>query len=135
MDRKTLEQYPYIVAEIQNLKDEANIIRGGSMLTDVVTGSSPEHPYIQHSISITGVKDSTELREVQMRLAKLQDLKNQIEDFMNHLPNLKIRKIVELKAFKGMKWEEIADEITRISGRDISSGSVKNDYHRLWKKF
>lgn len=130
MDRATLEDYPYIVAEIKDLKEEINIMLGGSVLTDIVTGSSPEHPYTQHPVMISGVEDSEELYKFQQRLAHLEELKRQIEDFVDHLPNLKTRRIVEAKAIKGMrKWDEIA----YYAGGDISGNSAKHVYQRVTK--
>ena len=133
MDRATLEDYPYIVAEIKDLKEEINIMLGGSMLTDIVTGSSPEHPYTQHPVMISGVKDSEKLYKFQQRLAHLEELKRQIEDFVDHLPNSRIRRIVKMKAFKRMTWGEIADEEYLTTGKIITLEALRSTYRRFVK--
>lgn len=110
MERKALEQYPYILAEICDLRQEL-----GGMLPSGCLKGAAAGPYEQEKY-----------------LSQLEEEARRMEKFLKELPNLRTRRIVEMRVLKRMKWEEIADEITRIGGRDVSSDSVKKVYQRAF---
>lgn len=124
MDRRTLEQYPDVVADIADLETEIRLLTGQSIKIDTVRGSLPDFPYISHPITITGLTDSDELRQKQQELAALKRLKQDMDDFIAGLPNRRIRRIVELKAIRRMKWSGISERM------GMSEESVKKAYYR-----
>lgn len=127
MDRKTLEQYPDVVADIADTEAEIKLLTGRSIEIDTVRGSMPDFPYVSHPITIAGVTDSAELRQKQQELAELKRLKREMDDFISHLPNRRIRRIVTLKAVKRERWQYIADKL------ETSEYSVKHAYARVFK--
>ena len=129
MDRKTLEQYPDVVADIADTEAEIKLLTGQAIEIDTVRGSMPDFPYVSHPITIAGVTDSAELRQKQQELAELKRLKREIEDFYKHLPNQRLKRIVRLK-WEGLQFKDIA---ARIGGAETES-SVKNKYHRIFSK-
>ena len=127
MDRKTLEQYPDVVADIADTEAEIKLLTGRSIEIDTVRGSMPDFPYVSHPITIAGVTDSAELQQKQQELAELKRLKREMDDFISHLPNRRIRRIVRMRVARGMKWGEIASEI------GTSEYSVRHAYARVFK--
>lgn len=134
MDRKTLEQYPYILAEIEKIDKQIAALSNQPISTDTVMGSSDDYPYVLHPVSIAGLPNTEKICLLHQKRSDYMAQARQIEDFVSHLPNLRIRNIVEMKAFKKMRWEDIASEVTRITGKDTTSNSVKSYYKRLFKK-
>lgn len=127
MDRKTLEQYPDVVADIADTEAEIKLLTGRSIEIDTVRGSMPDFPYVSHLITIAGVTDSAELRQKQQELAELKRLKREMDDFISHLPNRRIRRIVILKAVKRVRWRAISDVV------GMTENAVKQAYHRAFK--
>lgn len=117
MTKELLEQYPHICAEI---KDLSHVER------DVVAMSSYEYPYTKHSKSVQGVvtKDMNLLMEL-----KAQKL--EIEEFVDKLPNSEIRRIVRMRAFEGLNWNDIAAKL----GYKYSYYSVTHKYYRVIEKY
>lgn len=128
MDRKTLEQYPDVVADIADLETEIRLLTGQSIKIDTVRGSLPDFPYISHPITITGLTDSDELRQKQQELAALKRLKQDMDDFIAGLPNRRTRRIVILKAVKRERWQYIADRLgtTEYSVQHVYYNAFKN---------
>ena len=129
MDRKTLEQYPDVVADIADKKLEIKLLRGQSVEMDTVRGSMPDFPYSSHPIAISGVVDSEELRKKQLELAELKALKKEMDDFYKSLPNHRLKKIVRLK-WEGKQFKDIA----ALIGEPETDSSVKNKYYRIFSK-
>ena len=127
MDRKTLEQYPDVAADIADKEMEIKLLRGQSIEIDTVRGSMPDFPYLSHPIAISGVVDSEELRQKQCELAELKALKREMDAFIAGLPNRRVRRIVELKAIKRRRWQYIADQLV------TTESSVKHAYARAFK--
>lgn len=126
MDRKVLESYPQLLQEIKDVREELNLLMGGSVVTDLVSGSMLEFPYLKRGIVIHGVPDSEPLQRMRERLESLLRLQKRIEDFVEKLPNLRIRRVVRLKALKGLSWEEIARRV----GGDTSPEAARSLYRR-----
>ena len=127
MDRKTLEQYPDVVADIADTEAEIKLLTGQAIEIDTVRGSMPDFPYVSHPITIAGVTDSAELRQKQQELAELKRLKREMDDFISHLPNRRIRRIVTLKAVKRERWQYIADRL------GATEYSVQHAYYNVFK--
>ena len=120
MTRDLLEQYPAICAEMKSLR---------VMVSDVVSASSPEHPFTLHAQRIQGEAISdNELFE------KLTKQKAEIESFVRGLPNSELRMIVRMKAFEQRSWEGIAGQMSRVTGRYYSSIALRVKYHRMFSK-
>lgn len=118
MTRELLEDYPHICAEIQDLEREMH-----EPVSDSVSGSGLNFPYTQHTVSIRGVPP-----ELAALKAKKEAEKAEIEQFIQGLPNSKLRRIVKYRVIHGMSWEQVAAKM----GHRVSVNSVKHDYYRIF---
>ncbi|NBJ87916.1 hypothetical protein [Acutalibacter sp. 1XD8-36] len=119
MTRELLEDYPHICAEIQDLEREMS-----EPVSDTVSGSGLNFPYTQHTVSIRGVPP-----ELAVLKAQKEAEKEEIEQFIQGLPNSKLRRIVKYRVIHGMSWEQVAAKM----GHRVSVDSVKYHYYSLWK--
>lgn len=116
MTKELLEQYPDICAEIRELEQ-----RMKSPVSDTVSGSGEEYPYLQHPVSIRGIPPGVlEQRD------KLRKAKEEIEAFVFSLKNSKERRIVTLRAMQGLSWAQV----TAKMGHRYSESGVKHIYYR-----
>lgn len=118
MTRELLEDYPHICAELRELEHELH-----EPISDTVSGSGPDFPYTQHTVSIRGVPP-----ELAALKAKKEAEKAEIEQFIQGLPNSKLRRIVKYRVIHGMSWEQVA---SRMGHRE----SVKGIQHRYYRMF
>lgn len=120
MTKELLEQYPDICRELEDVERKLH-----QPVSDTVSGSGNEFPFTQHTITIHGV---------QPKLIKqrdhLQAQKEEIERFMQNLPNSKLRRIVDYRVVKGMSWEQVA---AKMGHRETAWG-VKSRYYRIFEK-
>jgi hypothetical protein len=114
MDKNTLKQYIDICNEINELSKN---------MTDTVSGSSPDYPYVQHTITISGVT-----LDMAKRKTQLIKIKAEIEVFILSLPNSKMRRIASMKVIEGLSWEGIAARM----GPRYSVNSVRKIWDRIF---
>lgn len=91
--------------------------RGSRIVTDRVTASSHEFPYIQTSVKITGYDYSLDKRTrkqiqkktilLRQRKEEAEELEARITEFINGVEKSEIRRIMEYKYIEGKTWEEI----------------------------
>lgn len=120
MTKELLEQYPDICEEIRGLEEQKR--RG---VSDIVSGSSPEYPYNQHTIKIKG-----EPPDLHARLEGLKKLKTDIEDWVNSLKSRE-KLIVTYRALKKMTWPQVAAKM----GHRYTENKVKYRYYEAIKNF
>ena len=120
MTKELLEQYPDIVAEMKELKQELR-----TPVTDTVSGSMDEFPYTQHAITIKGAHV---LPDKRARLEMLEQQKEEIESFVNSLP-VKQQRIVRMRVYQRNSWRSVAAKM----GYKFSEASVKMSYKRLFE--
>lgn len=114
MTKELIEQYPDICAEIKDLNQ---------LVTDTVSGSSPEPPYIKGAVSVQGVPFTE-------RRARLERQKAEIEAFVDSLPDSGLRRIVALRAIEGLPWAQVAARM----GHRYSENSIKKKYLNIFSK-
>ena len=120
MTKELLEQYPDICAEIKELEQ-----RMREPVTDTVSGSSEDYPYTQHPVSIKGIVPT--LAE---QLDRLRKQKADIEAFVAKLPTSRQRRIVTMRALKGLSWEQVAAKM----GNRYSAEGAKKKYYRVFRE-
>lgn len=120
MTRELLEDYPDICAEIQDLEREMH-----EPVFDSVSGSELDFPYTQHTVSIRGVPP-----ELAALKAKKEAEKAEIEQFIQGLPNSKLRRIVKYRVVHGMSWAQVAARM----GHRYTEDGVKKLYSRIFEK-
>lgn len=121
MTKELLEQYPDICKEIEDLKRAA-----GTPVSDVVSGSSDEYPFTQHSVTIRGLPPE----QHRARIEELKRQKTEIEQFVFTLPNAGIRRIATLRAINGLSWKSVAAQM----GHRYSESTVKWYYYSIFEK-
>ncbi|MCH5210689.1 MAG: hypothetical protein J1F01_06950 [Oscillospiraceae bacterium] len=110
MTKEKLEQYRSIVNEMDELRDRLN----DNMVSDTVTGSDTQFPYIKHTISISGVVEN-EKNNADMRLYNaLQIQKQMIDVFISNIEDSETRRIFRYRYIEGNSkpsWQWIAFKI------------------------
>ena len=139
MNKDLLKQY--IDAKELIKETEADIRRLEKRKTekaqDVVSGSNSECPFQAKHFVIQGtsysVRDAArESRErilLQERKEKAEELKLQVEAWMNTIP-FRMQRIIKYRIFENMSWQQVAEKI----GRNASGESVRKEYELFLKK-
>lgn len=126
---KDITEYSDLTAEIKELEKEI-ARKEHEVLTDVVSGSSPDDPYTQHSISVHGVTGADRLRSrLKQRKEQAEAKRTDIEMFVDSLPRSSQRRIVRMR-MDGASWREIAGKM----GYRYSEDSIKKIFQRALKK-
>ena len=110
MTKEKLEEYRSIVNEMDEVRDRLN----DNMVSDTVTGSDTQFPYIKHTISIGGVVEN-ERNNSDMRLYNtLQKQKQLIDVFICNIDDSETRRIFRYRYIEGNSkpsWQWIAFKI------------------------
>lgn len=139
MDKNILNDY---IDACENIKDtERDIKRLQAKKKDIiqtsVSGSNSKFPYEKKHFVIQGSRFSYEddcsirmyEKTLQERKEKAEELKHQVEQWMNTIPN-RMQRIIRYKIFEGMTWEQVA---TRI-GRKTTGESVRMEFNRFMEE-
>ncbi|QAT48576.1 hypothetical protein EQM14_01585 [Caproiciproducens sp. NJN-50] len=116
MTREQLENYHDIIVRLKDLKT--------TIVTDSVKGSLDEYPYINHSVTLHGVRRDEKARQ---EVKLLEQEKDAIDGFIDGIEDVRVRNILDWKYRKGFGWNEIAAH----SGRSISA---EKEYSRRFFK-
>lgn len=132
--RAWLEQYPYLVAKVNRLQREIEKLRGDPIVCGSVQGSSPHSPYAKHNI-IIGDTDATDAAKAalgvkRVELEQAQDEVEEIERYISHEPDLKMKEILTRKILYGEKWPEVAAAF----GYKETADSVRMTYSRYFSR-
>lgn len=131
----------YIDAKELIKETEADIRRLENRKTektrDVVSGSNSEFPFQAKHFVIQGasysVRDAArESRErvlLQQRKEKAEELKLQVEAWMNTIP-FRMQRIIKYRIFENLSWQQVAKKM----GRNASGESVRKEYELFLKK-
>lgn len=131
LTKKSLEEYIDIKAEIHDLEERIKK-QESEVVTDTVVGSSPDWPHTQHPVSIRGVQSADELRTRRFhQLAKLQQIENEIEEFIESLPKSRERRIARYRIIDGLLWKDIAAKM----GHNYSETSVRRIFNNITNNF
>lgn len=117
MTREELSKLRSIQKEIELIKKELNTITE-EYVTDKVTGSRVEHPYIFTSFKISGYDSggySSKVkrleRKLKCKLDELMDERERLEEYIENVNDDVTRMILRLRHINGMGWEQIGYEI------------------------
>ena len=114
MTTEKLEQYRALVAEVEVLeaRQRKASSRKPEIVTDTVKGSSPNFPFISHTIGITGEQQDAALQRIQkyraVRIAKAHKLLAEIEEFLATVDDAKLRRIIDTHYINGKTWRQTA---------------------------
>jgi len=119
--KKELSQIKNLNKEIVLLKKQIENIEAlinPEITTDIVKGSSPQFPYIEHTIKITGIdyngydkKVKRLRRQLQNRLNELMDKVAEANEYIAAIEDAEIRVILQCRYINGLTWDEIEKEL------------------------
>lgn len=89
-------------------------------LTDVVSGSSAEWPYTQHTVTVCG-RNAAEEQKVMEEIHQMERACRTVEEAMRKAPNSSVRLMLELKYVDGLSWEEVAQAM----GEAVSDDAMR----------
>lgn len=119
-------------AEIRRLEN-----RKKQKTQDIVSGSNSEFPFQAKHFVIQGtpysMRDASRETEerilLQERKEKAEDLRLQVEAWMNTIP-FRMQRIIKYRLFENMSWQQVATKL----GRNASGESVRKEYESFLKK-
>lgn len=140
MTKKELQQLRYLNKEIEVLQkqiQDAEYYVKQYKASDVVSGSSPVWPYQQRTFHIEGVAVPDYERRVerlrkklQRRLEDLMNKREELEEYIEMVPDSLIRMILTLRYINGLSWRQIAAHI----GGGNTADSVRMMHNRFLKE-
>lgn len=117
MTREELEQLNDLIKEIKMIEDQIKSVNY-EVVSDSVTGSSPNFPYIYHSISIVGLDLETHKAKVSRLQKQLEDRRKKvfqalcnINDFLDTVDGSRERQLITLRYIEGYTWGSIATQL------------------------
>lgn len=116
MTKELLEQYPDICAKIEEL---------GRPLRDTVSGSSPNFPYTQHTITVVGLNTDRAAQK-----AVLEKQRDEIDAFIARLP-LPKQRLVQAVIKYGTRW----NVVRRVLDSNKSPDALRVEYGRIFEEF
>jgi len=138
--KKELSQLRYLNKEIELLKqqiDEAENAVEIYSASDVVEGTNPVWPYQKRTFHIEGVAVPDYERRVerlrkklQRRLEDLMNKREELEEYIETVPDSLIRMILTLRYINGLSWRQIANHI----GGGNTADSVRMMHNRFLKE-
>lgn len=111
--------------------------RKQTIVTGNVKGSMHDFPYAETHFKVAGAaytySDDKQLRTeeklLEERKAKAEELKTEVEAWMNTIP-MRMQRIIKYKFFEGMSWEQVAAGI----GKQATGDSVRIEFQRFMRK-
>ncbi len=99
MTRADLENYHNIVVRLNILQT--------TVVTDSVVGSSPDYPYVAHSITLHGVrKDDAAVSEV----SELTRKKAALDAYIDGIEDVRAKTLLDMHYRKNRSWARIASD-------------------------
>lgn len=124
--KELLRQYNSILEEIKELNREIAQLEKKEVRHEVdkVKGSNAEFPYQPRNFTIAGYNVQEEEQNFKRiitkktilarRKNKCEDLKLEIEEFINNIPDSLTRRVFRYRYIDGLEWRPIARKIGRF---------------------
>lgn len=138
MDKAILEDYIDACEQISETKKEISALKKkrSTIIQTNVSGSNPEFPYEKKHFKVQGtpitIREDSRLRQqekiLEERMAAAECLKQQVEEWMNTIPN-RMQRIIRYKVFEEMSWEQVAAKI----GRKATGEGIRKEYERFMR--
>ena len=119
--KELLKQYNDLQKEIKELEQRIERVKNKKIqvVSDTVKGS-PYFPYNDRTFIVTGIEVDKKEQTLERlnsilckRRAKCTELKLQIEEFINTIPDSRTRRVFSLRYIDGLNWLQIARKIER----------------------
>lgn len=124
--KELLKQYNSILEEIKELNRDIERLEKKEIRHEIdkVKGSNAEFPYQPRSFTIEGyniMEEEQNLKRIltkknilYKRKTKCEDLKLQIEEFINTIPDSLTRRVFRYRYIDSMSWQAIAMRLGRV---------------------
>lgn len=139
MNKELLKQYIDAKELIRETETEIRRLenRKKQKTQDIVSGSNSEFPFQAKHFVIQGTsysmrdasRETKERLILQERKEKAEDLRLQVETWMNTIP-FRMQRIIKYRVFENMSWQQVAMKL----GRNVSGESVRKEYESFLKK-
>ena len=139
MDKGILEQYIDACELIKETEADMRRVKKQrkTIIQDSVKGSMHDFPYAAQNFKIQGmtysaVRDPGALaayeRPLEERKAKAEEIKVQVEAWLNTIPQ-RMQRIIRFRFFEGLSWGETASRI----GRKATADGVRMEFTNFMK--
>lgn len=135
MNKERLKQLRYLKKEIEVIKKQIDDLEC-TMVTDKVTGSSANFPYVARSFTIEGLdkegynhKFKRLQNKLNRRMDELIELVEETNTFIESIDDSLTRQIITLRYVNGLAWEQVAESI----GGNNTADSVRKVAERFLK--
>lgn len=128
MNLKDFEEIVHIRAEIEMLKKRLEKAKNPSIVSDYAKDYSTGHEMI---ISISGyplpdkVKSDKIIDMIKKHMAKLENRVLDAEEFINQIPDSRVRVLLTLKYLEGMTWDAAARTVYKKMSGDAARKQVQ----------
>lgn len=137
MNKEILMDYIDACELVKEIEEDIRKLKKRDVVHDKVYGSNPDFPYQAQSFSVNGVTETSldhaglekEQQLLKERMMRARYKKVMVEDWMKNAP-ARIQRIVRLKYFKRLSWEEVAVKL----GGNATSDSAKKELQRFLKE-
>ena len=135
IDRKILYEYVDACELVRETEEDLRTLerRAEGIIHDAVRGSNPEFPYEPRTFRIEGLDSRSADTDVKRyrsllkaRISTAQQKKLAVDAWMNTIPS-RMQRIVRMKYFQGMTWNEVA---VRLGGCQSGDG-VRKEFIRF----
>lgn len=116
MTAEILEQYRDLKREIQMLENSIKRLTEQAFhpVSDSVSGSMLEYPYIKRVVKITGM-DEMAMERLERRKVRLMERREKarqeaeaIEEWVETIPDSHMRQIISMRFVEGYQWRRVA---------------------------
>ena len=138
MDKTILQEYIDACELIRETEEDIRRLRRKkqTVIQTNVKGSNPEFPYQEQHFRVQGTALTygedrqlrTEEKLLVERKARAEEVKRQVEEWMLTIP-MRMQRIIRLKIFQGLSWEEVAGRM----GRKVTGDSVRMEFNNFMK--
>lgn len=139
MGKEIIEQYIDACELIKETEEDIARLKRKKkkIVQDSVTGSNPEWPYEPIHFRVEGTpytySNDRQIREeeriLEERRQNAEEIKQKAEEYINHA-SMRMQRIVRMKVFEGMTWQQVAAHM----GRKCTEDSVRKEFERWMKE-
>ena len=101
LDRTRYKTYRWDREKLEKLKTDAEIV------SDTVRGSSPEPPYTQRTVKVSGYS-----QQRKAKIARLEARCAEVEEDIERAPE-NVREALKLRYMEGLAWDQVGQRLGR----------------------
>lgn len=106
-----LYQYRFLLKEIEKQEEELELLRTKAEKTTPTISDTPRQTGVSNRIGTYGVLIADLTKEIEKNIAECQQLRLEIERYINSIPDSETRLILRMRFIEGEGFREIAAEL------------------------